>query len=61
MQGFYYEAQFGDTLESVARRYGLAPAKLRQANGLDTTTAPGSGQLLFVPAQQAVHHSKAYP
>lgn len=49
-EGFYYEAQIGDTLKSVAAQYQMKPAELRRANGLDPGMAPGPGQLLFIPA-----------
>lgn len=48
-EGFYYQARIGDTLESVARRYGMKPAELRKTNGLDPGTLPHPGQLLFIP------------
>jgi hypothetical protein len=51
LPGFYYEAQIGDTLDSVAKQYGMPPETLRRANGLDSVRAPRPGQLLFIPAR----------
>jgi LysM repeat protein len=45
----YHTVQPGETLSSIARRYGLTVEKLRTSNGLDATTVLQPQQLLFIP------------
>lgn len=45
----YHTVQSGETLTSVAKRYGISPEKLRAANGLDASAKLKSQQLLYIP------------
>lgn len=45
----YHSVKAGETLASIAKRYGLSVEKLRTANGLDAATALKSEQLLYIP------------
>lgn len=45
----YHSVQAGETLSSIAKRYGLSSEKLRAANGLDTSAKLKSQQLLYIP------------
>jgi hypothetical protein len=45
----YHEVRAGDTLSSVAKMYGLTPARLLNSNGLDTGEGLKPGQLLYIP------------
>ncbi|MGN0742341.1 MAG: LysM peptidoglycan-binding domain-containing protein, partial [Candidatus Fimadaptatus sp.] len=44
----YCEVQPGDTLGSIARRYGASAAGLRAANALDAQAEPAPGRILRV-------------
>ncbi len=41
-----YTVRSGDTLSSIARRYGMAATTLRKLNGLETTSRITTGQVL---------------
>ena len=45
----YHTVQSGETLTSIAKRYGLSAEKLRTANGLDASAKLQSEQLLYIP------------
>ena len=45
----YHSVKAGETLASIAKRYGLSVEKLRTANGLDAAAALKSEQLLYIP------------
>lgn len=45
----YHSVQAGETLGSIAKRYGLSAEKLRSANGLDASATLKSQQLIFIP------------
>jgi LysM repeat protein len=49
--GFVYTVQRGDTLYSLARRFGTTVQAIMQTNGL-ASTAIFAGQRLFIPASQ---------
>jgi LysM repeat protein len=48
--GTSYTVQPGDTLGSIAQRYGVTTAALMQENGLSDVNTVWSGQLLTIPA-----------
>jgi membrane-bound lytic murein transglycosylase D len=51
-QRFYYvryRVQRGDTLSTIARRYGVGLSKLREANGLGSKSFIRTGQVLRIP------------
>lgn len=51
-QRFYYvryRVQRGDTLGTIARRYGVGLSKLREANGLGSRSFIRAGQVLRIP------------
>jgi membrane-bound lytic murein transglycosylase D len=51
-QRFYYvryRVQRGDTLSTIARRYGVGLSKLREANGLGSRSFIRAGQVLRIP------------
>ena len=45
----YHSVEAGETLGSIAKRYGLSAEKLRSANGLDASATLKSQQLIFIP------------
>ncbi len=45
-----YVLRFGETLEDVARRYRMPPARLREMNELDESTIVAAGFPIVVPA-----------
>lgn len=45
----YHSVQSGETLASVAKKYGVSADKLRSANGLDGSSVLKAKQLLFIP------------
>ncbi len=47
--GFYYTVQRGDTLYSIARRYGTTVTAIAQANGILNPAYIYAGQVLFIP------------
>lgn len=46
-----YQLRKGDTLASVARKYGMSISQLREINGLDSRAGVRVGQSLLVPAK----------
>ena len=47
--GFYYTVQQGDTLYSIAQRYGTTVAAIVTANGIADPSRIYVGQVLFIP------------
>jgi LysM repeat protein len=45
----YHSVNAGETLASIAKRYGVSAEKLRMANGLDAAAKLNSQQLLYIP------------
>ena len=45
----YHSVNVGETLASIAKRYGVSAEKLRTANGLDAAATLKSQQLLYIP------------
>ncbi len=45
----YHSVKAGETLASIAKRYGVSLEKLRTANGLDAAATLKSEQLLYIP------------
>jgi N-acetylmuramoyl-L-alanine amidase len=45
----YHSVKAGETLTSIAKRYGLSVETLRKANGLDAATTLKSQQLIYIP------------
>jgi LysM repeat protein len=45
----YHRARAGETLSSIARRYGVSLGRLLEANGLDEKDAIGPDQLIYIP------------
>lgn len=45
----YHEVQSGDTLSTIARRYGTTANAIERANGLGTSAPLVPGQQLFIP------------
>jgi LysM repeat protein len=51
--GFYYTVTWGDTLYSLARRFGVTVAAIVQANSLANPNYIRVGQVLWIPGQAA--------
>jgi membrane-bound lytic murein transglycosylase D len=45
----YHAVQAGETLATVAKKYGVSVEQLRTANGLDRSSSLKVQQLLFIP------------
>ena len=45
----YHSVKAGETLASIAQRYGISVEKLRTANGLDAAATLKSQQLIYIP------------
>ena len=45
----YHEVVAGDTLPTVAAKYGVTPEQIRRSNGFDAKSTLQPGQLLFIP------------
>jgi membrane-bound lytic murein transglycosylase D len=48
-----YTLKKGEKLDSIANRFGLAPAKLRQVNGIGAKLKISPGHTILVPARSA--------
>lgn len=44
-----YQAEAGETYASVARKFGVSEARLRQANGISSRSSSAAGQSLLIP------------
>jgi len=51
--GVYYTVRWGDTLYSIARRYGTTVTAIAQANGILNPALVRVGQVLFIPTRPA--------
>jgi lysozyme len=47
--GFYYTVKRGDTLYSIARKYGTTPACLAQVNNIPNPDELYAGRVLWIP------------
>ncbi len=56
-----YQVQSGDTLNTIARRYGLSVAKLIQANGIDNPNLIKIHQNLVIPQRSSARNSRQVP
>src|SRR4051812_38817381 len=54
-----YRVLKGDTLNSVASKYGVSVSKLAAANGLRASAALRSGQLLRIPGTSTASTARA--
>ena len=48
--GCYYTVQYGDTLYSIGRRFGVYPYYIAEANGLYNPHQIYAGQVLYIPS-----------
>jgi LysM repeat protein len=48
--GVYHTVQYGETLFSIGRMYGVYPYKISEANGLDNPDCIYAGQVLYIPS-----------
>jgi hypothetical protein len=48
--GIYHTVQYGETLFSIGRRYGVNPYHIAQVNGLDDPDYIYAGQVLYIPS-----------
>lgn len=53
-RNFIVEAQTGDTVATLANRYGADPVEIAKYNGLLPTTVLGAGRKLAIPKRSAV-------
>lgn len=58
--GNNYVVQYGDTLQKIARRYGITISALRSANRINSDTIY-AGQVLFIPSPVPVPTQTALP
>lgn len=57
----YYVVRYGDTLDSIAWRYGTSSWALARANGLWNPNLIYAGQLLVIPHSGYVYHPVYQP
>jgi hypothetical protein len=50
--GSYHTVQYGETLYSIGRSYGVNPQQIAQANGLMSPDYIYAGQSLYIPCSQ---------
>lgn len=48
----YHSVQSGETLATIAKKYGIGVEQLRKSNGLDAASSLKPKQLLFIPRNQ---------
>jgi LysM repeat protein len=48
--GVYHTVQYGETLFSIGRRYGVNPYTIAQANGLANPDCIYAGEVLYIPS-----------
>jgi LysM repeat protein len=48
--GFYHTVQYGDTLFSIGRIYGVNPYTIAEVNGLANPNYIYAGQVLYIPS-----------
>lgn len=48
----YHAVKVGETLGSVAKKYGVSVEQLRTSNGLDQSSSLKAQQLLFIPRKK---------
>ncbi len=48
----YHSVQSGETLATIAKKYGIGVEQLRKSNGLDAASSLKPQQLLFIPRSQ---------
>jgi LysM repeat protein len=48
--GVYYTVQYGDTLFSIGRMYGVNPYTIAEVNGLSNPNCIYAGQVLYIPS-----------
>jgi membrane-bound lytic murein transglycosylase D len=56
-----YQVKTGDTLSSIALRYGVSVEDLQTANGISSPKSLRAGSMLSVPAARQAVHSTAQP
>ena len=49
--GIYHTVQYGETLFSIGRRYGVNPYQIAEVNGLRDPDCIYAGQVLYIPAR----------
>lgn len=49
--GFFYTVKRGDTLYSIARKFGITPACLAQVNNIPNPNELYAGRVLWIPAR----------
>lgn len=61
--GSYHTVQYGETLYSIGRQYGVSPYQIVEANGLYNPDHIYAGQTLHIPCSYGhypPHHDKGY-
>lgn len=48
--GIYHTVQYGETLFSIGRLYGVNPYRISETNGLANPNCIYAGQVLYIPA-----------
>lgn len=56
--GTYHKVQYGETLFSIGRRYGVHPYRIAEANGLHDPGWINAGQVLYIPCSDGYHPPK---
>ena len=57
----YHTVQYGDTLYSIGRRYGVSPQQIIHKNNLANPDHIYAGQILYIPCGKGGYGPKPHP
>ncbi len=57
--GVYHTVQYGETLYSIGRHYGIDPRRIAEANGLSGLDYVYAGQILHIPSSYGYNRDQS--